>query len=66
MDKENDKPDYKKYISIEWLKKYATLCCTFDMNITAIHFIETWLKMNEKCFCKHEGDSKVEESGGKA
>jgi hypothetical protein len=59
MDKENDKPDYKKYISIEWLKKYATLCCTFDMNTTAIHFVETWLKMNEMCFCKHEGDSKV-------
>ena len=46
------KPDYKKYISIEWLQKYATLCCTFDMNKTAIHFVDTWFKMHEMCCCE--------------
>lgn len=46
------KMDYKQYISIEWLKKYASHCCTFDMNLAAIHFVQTWIDMNEKCCCE--------------
>ena len=54
---ETDEPDYKKYISIEWLKKYASLCCTFDMNKAAIHFVDTWMKMHEMCCCKKKDEN---------
>ena len=55
-DQKETEPDYKKYISIEWLKKYATLCCTFDMNKTAIHFVDTWFKMHEMCCCERKDE----------
>ena len=50
-------PDYKKYIPIEWLQKYATLCCTFDMNKTAIHFVDAWFKMHEMCCCEKKDEA---------
>lgn len=53
-EQEAAEPDYKKYISIEWLKKYTALCCTFDMNMAAIHFVDTWIKMNEKGCCENK------------
>ena len=58
LKKQNIQPDYKQYISIEWLKKYAILCCTFDMNLAAINFVQTWIDMNEKCCCEKKEQDK--------
>ena len=47
-------PDYKKYISIEWLKEYTRLCCMDYLHENALSFIDTWIKCHEMCCCRIE------------
>lgn len=41
------KPDYKKYISIEWLEKYTRLCCTASIHESVNDFINTWIRSHQ-------------------
>ena len=50
-------PDYKKYISVEWLKEYSKLCCTYAMYENAKAFIDTWMKFHEMCCCEKKDEA---------
>ena len=50
-------PDYKKYISVEWLKEYSKLCCTYAMYVNVQAFIDTWMKLHEMCCCEKKDEA---------
>lgn len=56
-DQKETEPNYKKYISVEWLKQYTKTFCTAGVYTEALLLINTWMKYHEICCCEKKDEA---------
>jgi hypothetical protein len=50
-------PDYKKYISVEWLKNYYSSIGMDAAHRDVMHIISMWIDAHEMCCCEKKDEA---------
>ena len=56
-DQKETEPDYKKYISVEWLENYYSSKGMDAAHRDVMHIISMWIDAHEMCCCEKKDEA---------